>query len=310
MAHSALIDGTAYGIKGGKCLVDGTEYSIKRGIGLVEGTQVEYKFTVEPSLVINSKSDWDNFVQIADTFASGELVRLGTNISLSGDSYSSIDYAGDFDGGNFTLDDGYFDGGGIFKQIGPGQKICNLTVDAIYIKKSFIEGFNKISGILSPVALGEIGNEALIQNVHVTSGQINTDNNIGGGIVGRIGNYVQAIYCSCTGGSIYGTVYCGGIAGQFRGKINQSASTITPNTLPLGGVAGGIAGLADDGTITSCWCTFRTIVGQSSGVTTSKVLYNATVSDDFTPIELETGKWTVFSGQMPSLRKSACMYQW
>lgn len=288
--------------------MDGTEYSIKRGIGLVDGTQVEYKFTVEPSLVINSKSDWDNFVQIADTFVSGELVRLGTNISLSGDSYSSVDYAGDFDGGNFTLDDGYFDGGGIFKQIGPGQKICNLTVDAIYIKNSFIEDLDKIAGILSPVALGEIGNEALIQNVHVTSGQINIDNNIGGGIVGRIGNYVQAIYCSCTGGSIYGTVYCGGIAGQFRGKINQSASTITPNTLPPGGVAGGIAGLADDGTITSCWCTFGTIVGKSSGVTMSKVLYNAKGYSDFTPVELEPGKWLEIGSMLPRLIKPNCKY--
>ena len=44
MAHGTLINGTAYGITGGKCLVGGTAYDIKKGRTLVGGTGYDVEF--------------------------------------------------------------------------------------------------------------------------------------------------------------------------------------------------------------------------------------------------------------------------
>ena len=45
MAHKTRINGTNYGIKGGKCRVNGTNYSIKKGRTLVGGTGYDILFT-------------------------------------------------------------------------------------------------------------------------------------------------------------------------------------------------------------------------------------------------------------------------
>ena len=50
MAHGTRINGTAYGITGGKCLVNGTAYSIKKGRTLVSGTGYDISFG-QPALV-------------------------------------------------------------------------------------------------------------------------------------------------------------------------------------------------------------------------------------------------------------------
>ena len=44
MAHGTRINGTSYGITGGKCLVGGTEYSIQKGRTLVGGTGYDIAF--------------------------------------------------------------------------------------------------------------------------------------------------------------------------------------------------------------------------------------------------------------------------
>ena len=44
MAHGTRINGTSYGITGGKCLVGGTEYSIKKGRTLIGGTGYDISF--------------------------------------------------------------------------------------------------------------------------------------------------------------------------------------------------------------------------------------------------------------------------
>ena len=44
MAHGTRINGTAYGIDGGKCLVNGTSYSIQGGRTLVNGTGYDIAF--------------------------------------------------------------------------------------------------------------------------------------------------------------------------------------------------------------------------------------------------------------------------
>ena len=42
--HKALVNGTVYEVKGGKCMVDGTVYSIKKGRTLINGTGYDITF--------------------------------------------------------------------------------------------------------------------------------------------------------------------------------------------------------------------------------------------------------------------------
>lgn len=45
MAHGTRINGTSYGVTGGRCMVNGTAYSIKKGRTMVNGTVKEILFT-------------------------------------------------------------------------------------------------------------------------------------------------------------------------------------------------------------------------------------------------------------------------
>lgn len=56
MSHKALVNGTAYEVKGGKCLVNGVAYSIKKGRTLINGTGYDIKFQNGYTWVINDDS--------------------------------------------------------------------------------------------------------------------------------------------------------------------------------------------------------------------------------------------------------------
>lgn len=45
MPHGTRINGTSYGVTGGRCMVNGTAYSIKKGRTMVNGTVKEILFT-------------------------------------------------------------------------------------------------------------------------------------------------------------------------------------------------------------------------------------------------------------------------
>ena len=59
MAHKTMVDGTAYGISGGKTLIDGTAFSIKGGKTLVDGTAYEVGFAPSGATVTISVQDVD-----------------------------------------------------------------------------------------------------------------------------------------------------------------------------------------------------------------------------------------------------------
>lgn len=58
MAHGTRINGTAYGITGGKCMVNGTAYSIKKGRTLIGGTG--YDITFGPETTVTVSQDPEN----------------------------------------------------------------------------------------------------------------------------------------------------------------------------------------------------------------------------------------------------------
>ena len=57
MAHKAIINGTAYDVKGGKCLVNGTSYDIKKGRTLIGGTGYDITFK-QPVHIYGVEWDW------------------------------------------------------------------------------------------------------------------------------------------------------------------------------------------------------------------------------------------------------------
>lgn len=283
MAHSALIDGTAYGIKGGKCLVDGTEYSIKRGIGLVEGTQVEYKFTVEPSLVINSKSDWDNFVQNSATFSSGDLVRLNTNLDLLGEQYNSIEFSGNFDGGSNTIENATFNQiikendeipyvCGLFATLSNGQIIANLKLKNIACISSETSG---ICGVLAGCTYGSLEKNVLIQNVHVESG--NVFGYRGGGIVGHA-KQTNIKYCSAKNTMISVSDLYGGIVCVTDGSVEACFTTdISGESYSTYGIT---YWLQDGGSCKYCWCYFQ-VIGYRGSNTYKEIVEEVKESTDY-----------------------------
>ena len=90
MAHKALINGTAYGISGGKTLVGGTAYKINKGKTLVSGTAYSISFLTgnEAGLYKNG-----SLVYLWDELVSNGAVTLdGTTIT---DYSTSSTYGGD-----------------------------------------------------------------------------------------------------------------------------------------------------------------------------------------------------------------------
>ena len=54
MPHGTRINGTSYGITGGKCLVNGTAYSIKKGRTLLGGTGYDVNIDTKIKITITS----------------------------------------------------------------------------------------------------------------------------------------------------------------------------------------------------------------------------------------------------------------
>ncbi len=66
MAHKALINGTVYDVKGGKCLVNGTSYDIKKGRTLIGGTGYDITFK-QPVHIYGVEWDWTSSGQTKGT---------------------------------------------------------------------------------------------------------------------------------------------------------------------------------------------------------------------------------------------------
>lgn len=86
MAHGTRINGTAYGVTGGKCLVGGTAYSIKKGRTLIGGTGYDIAFGPQLS-----------------EYAEGEIVYINENGSPVEFYVAKHDYERGLNGAGRTL---------------------------------------------------------------------------------------------------------------------------------------------------------------------------------------------------------------
>ena len=94
MAHGTRINGTAYGITGGKCLVNGTTYSIKKGRTLIGGTGYDVNFAKETKvIIIEDNTGKFNTIKINNTsyFDAGtHNFPIGENVDLYLFSYDGV----------------------------------------------------------------------------------------------------------------------------------------------------------------------------------------------------------------------------
>ena len=102
MAHGTLINGTAYGITGGKCLVGGTAYDIKKGRTLVGGTGYGIEFGAPTRINVTKETQMfnDTYIQINGgekisstqtlEFDAGETVVLSAYAAGPGPAYPGI----------------------------------------------------------------------------------------------------------------------------------------------------------------------------------------------------------------------------
>ena len=102
MAHGTRINGTAYGITGGKCLVGGTAYDIKKGRTLVGGTGYGIEFGAPTRINVTKGITYynDTYIQINEgkkisstqtlEFGVGETVILFAHADGMGPAYPGI----------------------------------------------------------------------------------------------------------------------------------------------------------------------------------------------------------------------------
>ena len=93
MPHGTRINGTSYGITGGKCLVNGTVYGIKKGRTLVGGTGYDVNFAKETQVILEGNVGIMNTVEINGTYYLEEGTYnfpIGENVDLYLYSYEGI----------------------------------------------------------------------------------------------------------------------------------------------------------------------------------------------------------------------------
>ena len=113
MAHGTRINGTSYGITGGKCLVNGTSYSIKKGRTLIGGTGYDITFGTPLA-----------------AYAEGDIVYINENGSPVEFYVAKHDYESGLNGAGRTLvvrKDGYKES----EFTDSGNDYAGSTVDTI-----------------------------------------------------------------------------------------------------------------------------------------------------------------------------------
>lgn len=259
-------------------------------------------------VTISSKADWDIFVANASKVVAGQLITLGDDIDCGGTRYTSMTFAGNFNGNNKEISNATFSAAsgsknsGMFDTIGAGQKVCNLKLYDITVNYG-TEYSGALVGLLK-------GSGALVQNVQVTDCTVYGRG--AGAIVGLVESGGQVKYCASYDCSVRGAAVAGGIAGFTHATITQSCSVGASCTAVQLNATGGIAGKSVyGGKISSCWTDKSNIYGSTDSWSTmtdclASVNSNTTVSD-FEGIGLDSN-WTIIKGTGTSLDMTKCTY--
>lgn len=234
------------------------------------GTQTDQNFLTQleahNNVIIEDEADWATFVANADKAVAGQVVTLGKDINCGNATYTSLDFAGNFNGNGHTISYATFETldnatasgeacSGMFATLGAGQIVANLTLDHVTAEYA-----GEYAGVLAGMADGASNSRALIQNVQVTNSSVS--GRTAGGVVGFIRN-ADVKYCSSRSTTITGLANGGGVVGLNNAHVEFCFSTSTPTALPtlIGGSAGGVIGKSvRGGNSNYCWA-YMDVVG-------------------------------------------------
>ena len=250
---------------------------------------------------IDSLEDWEYFVSHSNTAEAGQLVILGADIDCSNTTYPAMTFAGNFDGGNYTISNVKFNAGtassgessnGMFVKIGAGQIVANLNLSNVTVSGLTTEYAGALAGMVD-------GNNAVIQNVQVYGGSVSGRS--AGGVVGFLRNAVVR-YSSSRDTTVSGLANGGGVVGLNNGTVEYSFSTSTPTALPtfIGGSAGGVIGKnVRGGHGDYCWAYMQVLGSSKDGggdVTNEFVANSAMTLLDFQAAGYIQDCWTFGDG--------------
>lgn len=240
---------------------------------------------------IDSLEDWEYFVSHSNTAEAGQLVILGADIDCSNATYPAMTFAGNFDGGNYTISNVKFNAGtassgessnGMFVKIGAGQIVANLNLSNVTVSGLTTTYAGALAGMVD-------GNNAVIQNVQVYGGSVSGRS--AGGVVGFLRNAVVR-YSSSRDTTVSGLANGGGVVGLNNGTVEYCFSTSTPTALPtlIGGSAGGVIGKnVRGGHGDYCWAYMKVLGDYKDGGGT--VAHEAVIDSS---MDFETFLETVF----------------
>lgn len=223
-----------------------------------------------PILTINNLNDFNVFASQASEISADRRVQLGADINCSSNTYTAIQFTGDFDGQNHTISNAVFEpngsNAGMLASIGEGQIIANLKMSNITVNYATNAGV--LAGSIS-ARTGDTptANRPLIQNIQISDCSVSGQNS--GGLVGY--TFISIIqYCSVSNTTVSGFVNAGGIAAQSYSNINN-CYTVGVNLSAF--FKGGIVGVIPEaGSVSYCWTTYDTIIGRDTGYTPSNCL--------------------------------------
>lgn len=247
--------------------------------------------------IIDSLEDWEYFVSHSNTAEAGQLVILGADIDCNNATYPAMTFAGNFDGGNYTISNVKFNAGtvssgessnGMFVKIGAGQIVANLNLNNVTVTGLTTTYAGALAGMVD-------GNNAVIQNVQVYGGSVSGRS--AGGVVGFLRNAVVR-YSSSRDTTVSGLANGGGVVGLNNGTVEYCFSTSTPTALTfIGGSAGGVIGKnVRGGHGDYCWAYMQVLGNKNDGggdVTHAFVANSSMEPTDFSDEGFDQECWTV-----------------
>lgn len=194
---------------------------------MAEYTLAEGNGTLDDPYIISSAEDFDLFKYILSTDefrGKGQYFKQTASFKANAPSYGNTnrgygceDFAGNYDGGNYTIEYDYIGSSdneidkniGLFSELLDGAKICNLNIDGS------IGNVNKNAGALAGSASGSVEVDRVFYKIRIYSNS--TSNECVGGLIGRVENSVIKIKSSGNKGydfiSLGGSRYVGGLIG-------------------------------------------------------------------------------------------------
>lgn len=205
--------------------------------------------TLADPYLINNETDFIAFKDKVNHWQtpltySGVYFKLMSDLNLPNNfgtigSYDIRRFEGNFDGNGHTITGVLLNGhgGALFRMVGPGVVISNLTIDGA---STTTTGGNQ--GALIGMDYGLAGTVVTVINCHVKNTTINAGNQYNsGGMIGSMTGDLILQNSSVSNVTVSGAGQIGGIVGNVAG--NATIENVTANNSPVTGTGSNVGGL-------------------------------------------------------------------